>query len=254
MNITFIGSGNVAHALGQLWLEAGHKIVQVISAQEAHARELGEKLSTHWSNDLDHIDPVTDVIILAVNDNALPLLNKELRLKDHLVVHTAGGVPMHTIAGITEHIGVFYPLQTFRKETETSRKFPVLLEASRESDRELLDALARSISRQVIWMSSAERLKMHVAGVFCNNFVHRLMTMTKDFCEKESLDFFLLKPLLEETFNRVTTERPEDLQTGPARRGDTKTMELHEQVLKAYPGMLKTYQILSEEIKIFYNK
>jgi predicted short-subunit dehydrogenase-like oxidoreductase (DUF2520 family) len=115
-----------------------------------------------------------------------------------------------------------------------------------------LEILAGSVADRVVWMSSAERLKMHAAGVFCNNFINRLAALTENFCRNELLDFSLLVPLLEETFERIKTGKAEQFQTGPARRGDVQTMATHKNVLRQYPDMKHIYEVLSEEIQKFY--
>lgn len=254
MNITFIGSGNVAHGLCYALNRAGHKIAQVISAHPEHARKLAEKYAAEWSDEYTFIDPASDIVILAVSDDAIDRLNQNLRLQTQLVVHTAGGIPMQAINEISSHIGVFYPLQTFNKALPFHHNFPLLLESNTRSGKAILDPLARSIAGRVAWMTSEKRLKIHVAGVFCNNFTNRLVALAQDFCKKESLDFTLLEPLLHETFERIFGNNTEQIQTGPARRGDRGTMELHTRVLNKYPDMQKIYEIFSTEIKRFYNK
>lgn len=90
---------------------------------------------------------------------------------------------------------------------------------------------------------------MHLAAVFCNNFSNHLITICKKYCEDESLDFSLLQPLMKETFYRLENMNAEELQTGPAIRGDEETMMKHLYLLKSYPEMRKVYQLLSESIE-----
>lgn len=242
----------MARALSLSLQQAGHHVGRIISAHRDHARALAEERGARWSDDAGFIDPAADVVVLAVTDSALYKLAEELRLKDQLVVHTAGGVPLQAIADISSRTGVFYPLQTFSRMREAASPFPLLLEVNDAACRPVLERLAGSISDQVRWLSSEERLKMHVAGVFCNNFINRLAAMAQDYCARESLDFTLLDPLLAETFERIKTGRAGQLQTGPARRGDTGTLAAHRRVLEAYPGMQQIYRIFSDEIQDFY--
>lgn len=251
MNITFIGSGNVAEVLGYFFHEAGHNILEIISPDKNHARQVAEKYSAIWSDDIQSVDPQADLVIIAVKDSAIQAVNQALRLDNQLVVHTAGGVPMDAIAAISSRIGVLYPLQTMNKAIRPS-PFPLLLETNDRSCRSRLEAIARSISDRVEWMDSDKRLKIHVAGVFCNNFVNRLAVLAENFCRSESLDFSLLTPLLEETLQRIKAGKAEQDQTGPARRGDTGTLAAHEKTLEQYPEMKYIYRQFSEQIRIWY--
>lgn len=254
MNISLIGSGNVAWYLGRKFQSAGHRINQVVNPHGESAAQLAAEFSAPWSNDLSAIDIQSDVVFLTVKDDALPLLNNRLKLGARMVVHTAGGVSMEAIKDISSETGVFYPLQTLRKNFDTrSGAVPLLLEANSESGRSKLDLLAGTISDQVVFMPSSQRLKMHVAAVFCNNFTNHLMALCEKFCQNELLDFSLLLPIMNETISRIGEAGAGKLQTGPARRGDLITMEKHKEVLKEYPEMLQLYDILSEGIRKYYS-
>ena len=46
-------------------------------------------------------------------------------------------------------------------------------------------------------------------------------------CEANNVPFEILKPLITETANKINTSTPYVAQTGPAKRGDQKTIESH---------------------------
>lgn len=254
MDVVIIGSGNVAHCFSHLLQINGHQISQVLSRHEAHARELAESLNTTWSDDLLDIDMNSDVYLLAVNDSAIADLNHQLRLGKRIVAHTAGAVPLDAIRDISTNTGVFYPLQSIRKEIHTYQKIPVLIEAGNDMVLKRLRALGEVISNEVIEMDSVNRLKMHMAAVFCNNFPNHLIALSKNYCARESLDFSLLQPIMKETFDRLKSLSPDELQTGPAIRGDAITMQKHQDLLRPYPDMEQIYRLLSESIASYYQK
>ncbi|MGH2642713.1 MAG: Rossmann-like and DUF2520 domain-containing protein [Chitinophagaceae bacterium] len=251
MDIVVIGSGNVAHYFSHILRLNGHQIRQVLSRKEEHARVLAEKLNTVWATDLIDIDMNADVYLLAVNDSAISDLNKELHLGKRIVAHTAGAVPLNAIEDISVNTGVIYPLQSIRKGIHFNYGIPLLIEAGNEMVLKRLHALADIISDKVIEMDSVSRLKMHLAAIFCNNFTNHLISLCKKYCEDETLDFSLLHPLMKETFHRLENINPDELQTGPAIRGDEETMLKHLYLLKSYPEMRKIYQLLSESIEKF---
>ena len=51
------------------------------------------------------------------------------------------------------------------------------------------------------------------------------LTESETLCEQHQISFQLLKPLLEETIEKAFEKGPENSQTGPAKRNDSKTIE-----------------------------
>ena len=69
-----------------------------------------------------------------------------------------------------------------------------------------------------------------------------------EYCEKMELDFDLLKDIIGETAYKIETEEPANLQTGPAKRNDKRTIEKHLQMLEDQPDLYKIYCIFTESI------
>jgi hypothetical protein len=91
-------------------------------------------------------------------------------------------------------------------------------------------------------------LKLHLAAVFCNNFVNHIYVLTEDYCKKETIDFKLLLPLIKETAERLEDISPSQSQTGPAIRNDRPTIEKHLALLQNHPQLQKIYSIFTESI------
>jgi predicted short-subunit dehydrogenase-like oxidoreductase (DUF2520 family) len=54
-----------------------------------------------------------------------------------------------------------------------------------------------------------------------------MYTIAKDITDKSKIDFNILKPLISETVNKIYKLDPKEAQTGPAIRGDNKTINKH---------------------------
>jgi predicted short-subunit dehydrogenase-like oxidoreductase (DUF2520 family) len=144
--------------------------------------------------------------------------------------------------------GVFYPLQTFSKNREVNfNNVPICVEATEAEDLKLLMNLGKSLSEKVVEVNSEERTKLHLAAVFVNNFVNHLYAIGDDILSDNELPFDLLHPLIEETASKIKTLAPSQVQTGPASRGDQKTIEKHLHLLKEGPISV-LYQQLTESI------
>lgn len=250
MDIVLIGSGNAAAILGRKFRKAGHTIVQVVGRNSTAASALAYEFDTVSTNYMGPIARNADVYIIAVSDNAIDDVISDLHLKGKIVAHTAGSVPMDILKNVTEHYGVFYPLQSLRKDMTTLPDTPVYFDGSDEKTKKMLEKLAHSIAEEkVAEADDDDRLKLHVAAVVVNNFTNHLYKLTEEYCRKEGLDFKQLLPLIEETALRMRTTPPSDAQTGPAIRHDKETIQKHLEILTKHPQLKNIYLLLTESIQ-----
>ena len=250
MNIVIIGTGNAATVLGKKLKEAGHHIVQVFGRDASAASNLAYQLDTESTNYWSVIRKNADFYLIAVADDAIAEVAKHVHVPGKLVAHTAASVTKNVLKNMSHHYGVFYPLQTLRKEMGELPDVPLFIDASDEGARKKLEQLARSISNdKVIVAGDKERLKFHVAAVIVNNFANHLYKLAEDYCKNEGLDFNQLIPLIEETAQRLKSISPAAAQTGPAIRHDQPTIDQHLAVLEKYPHLKKIYEIMTESIQ-----
>lgn len=250
MDIVIIGSGNVAAVLGRKFTAAGHKIVQIISRNASAASELAYEWDTESANYMSLINENADVYIIAVSDNALEELVRHLKLPGKVVAHTAGSVSKEILKNVTSHYGVFYPLQSLRKEITSLPDIPIFFEGSDKTATSTLQKLAQSISYEQATLAGTEdRLKLHVAAVIVSNFTNHLYVLAEKYCQKERINFHQLLPLIEETMQRLKESSPADTMTGPAIRHDQETIQKHIELLKDHPQLQKIYQALTESIQ-----
>lgn len=245
-----IGSGNVAAVLGRKFRAAGHIIVQVFSRNATAASELAYEWDTESTNYKSMIRKSADVYIIAVNDDAIADVAKDLQLPGQVVAHTAASVPKEALAGVTEHYGVFYPLQSLRREMLMLPDVPLVVEGSDTLTIQKLTTLARSISPERTGEAGADtRLRLHVAAVMVSNFTNHLYKLAADYCKAENLDFRQLLPLIQETANRLQNSPAAEAQTGPAIRHDQDTIRKHLAMLDPYPALKNIYLLLTESIQ-----
>jgi predicted short-subunit dehydrogenase-like oxidoreductase (DUF2520 family) len=251
VTIVLLGAGNVATQLGKALQKSRHVIKGVWSPSQSAFR-LASELNCPVFSDISEA-PSAELYILAVKDDAIEAVAQRLRPGKGLVVHTAGSVGMQVLSHFENH-GVLYPLQTLSMQKELSfEKIPLCVEASGPAAEELLVRVCRSLSGTVLTIDSEKRLALHVAAVFANNFAFYMSTVAADILNSRSLSFDLLKPLLEETFEKLHRADPsllKTLQTGPARRNDTSTLHRHLDYLSHHhPDYAELYRLLSNCIK-----
>lgn len=252
MDIVIIGSGNVAAVLGRKFKAAGHTILQIYSRNASAASELAYEWDSESTNYISLINKNADVYLVTVNDDAIATVAKELLLPGKVVAHTAASVPKEILKTVTAHYGVFYPLQSLRKEMSYSPDVPVFFDGSDELTKKKLELLAHSIAKEKVTEAGDDaRLKLHVAAVVVSNFTNHMYVMAEEYCRKEGLDFRQLLPLIEETTSRIKDISPRQAQTGPAIRHDSETIHKHLELLKQHPQLKNLYILLTESIQQF---
>ena len=250
MNIVILGSGNVATVLGRMFRQAGHHISQVWSRNTEAASRLAYEWDTESTNYLSLIHPRADVYLLAVSDNAIAEVAANLSLPGKVVAHTAASIPGAVLAPVTKHYGVFYPLQSLRKEQMVLPSVPVYYDAADDIASGRLQQLAASISSVAPVPAGDElRLKLHLAAVMVNNFVNHLLFLTEQYCQREGIAFEQFRPLVEETIERLRYMSPASAQTGPAIRFDQVTLDRHLHLLESWPELKELYLMMTKSIQ-----
>ena len=249
MKVVIIGSGNTASVLGHRIKDAGHEIIQVYSRKLPNAEELADELDCSATDSFSAIDKNAQLYIVALTDTALASLHQHWQQPNGLVVHTAGSVNKDVLQQVAKNYGVLYPLQSLRKEKRDYDTIPLLVDAASADDLLLITGFAETLSPVVRHASDDYRLKMHVAAVMVNNFTNYLYMLAADFCKKENVHFDLLKPLIEETATRIGMYEPASVQTGPAVRGDEKTLALHMEMLADHPILKQFYELFTASIR-----
>ncbi len=246
VKVSIIGSGNVAqHLIATLSKVSG---VELLSAFARNRQNLAHLLDPIQITDDFNALSDADLYIIAVSDDAIAEVSKQLPFTGKLVAHTSGS---HSIDVLDDRNrkAVFYPLQTFSKSKPVNfREIPICLESENADDFRTLETVAHTISDTVFAIDSVQRKAMHVSAVFVNNFVNHLYKIGHDICDEHQIPFDILKPLIRETAQKIMVLDPEAAQTGPAKRCDQKTIAAHLELL-TNPNQKKIYQILTQSIQ-----
>lgn len=250
-----IGAGNLAWHLAKAFKAKNHKIVNIYSNSLDSAEKLAQMAGSIAVPEIQMIDNNADLYIIAVSDKAIGLVLESGFFNNKKVVHTAGSISMEVFGEKIKHAGVFYPLQTFsRLRNIEFSEIPVLIEANNSWFENYLVEIAKNISNKVLKINSEQRMKIHLAAVFANNFVNYMLSLSKKFCIENNLDFGLLYPLISETALKAIEFGPEISQTGPARRNDIESIERHLELLSSRPELHEIYKVISKHICLAYKE
>lgn len=247
MKVVLVGAGNLATNLAVALQKSGHIIIQVFSRTHQSAEQLAQRVGASAVTTLDQLAQDADIYIISITDSALASLDYSAFPSHSLVVHTAGSIPMDVIP--LKRRGVFYPMQTFsRQRIVDFQEIPIFVEATSEDDWQFLTDFSLTINNKVYRLSSADRLYLHLAAVYCSNFVNHCYAMSAEILSQHGIPFSVMLPLVDEVAAKVHEVSPKEAQTGPAVRHDEIVIRHHLALLDNNPQLQEIYAIMSKHI------
>lgn len=249
MNISIIGSGNVAWHLAMALKASGNNILQITGRNENAVNEIAANVSAKPNYSFQKIDTENDLILLCVKDDAIEQVAKLLPKTSAILAHTSGFRSKDSLAECSKKYGVFYPLQTMKKGVKIPFvTVPFLIEGNSEEVTNSLSSIAAQLSNSVHTVNELQRQYIHIAAVFANNFTNHLYELAENILSSQNLSLDLLRPLMAQSAENVQQFSPSKLQTGPAARKDFFTIEAHLKLLSSDEEMTKVYRIITESI------
>ncbi len=236
MKITIAGRGKVGKALFRSFRQAGFEVALIST------REL---LSANT-----HVE--SDMLLLALPDNVLQTIDlKGKVLSRTAVIHCAGTLPSDIFNKFTDRYGVFYPSRSFTgTEEETLQDAHIFVTANHPDTLQQLKDLAVKSGAHVLELTDTQRLQLHIAAVFAHNFTNHMIFIAKKISAEASVPFSVILDLLKPYFdNLFSGSHPEDLQTGPAARDDTSTIEKHIRLLESHKDWQNIYRFVTQSIR-----
>ena len=200
--IAIVGYGNLGFHLLNHLQTAGHTITQIFTRDKSKYQLSGN--TTEFISDLKMLNNDADVYLLSVKDDALIEVASQITLDKKIVAHCSASVEMEVLQHCTENFGVFYPLQSFTRNVAIDfTHIPILIEGVNEKTITVLKEIASSLSEEVLQVNQQQRLAVHVAAVFANNFSNHLFSVAEEILNKENISYKILLPLIEETVRKV---------------------------------------------------
>lgn len=223
--ISIIGSGNVAFHLCKAFSEVEDvHVIEVLSRNEITGAALAKKYNLTQIRNPKAL--TGDLVLICTKDDSILELTGQIT-EGQKVAYTSGSLELSSL-NRDDQTGVFYPLQTFTKNKNVNYfEIPFLIEATDTIFAQELFDLAWKMSHLVTFANSTIRKKYHYAAVWVNNFTNHMVYQAEKYLHSEDLNPDFLKPLLQETIEKLKIMPAYDAQTGPARRNDFSTIERH---------------------------
>lgn len=252
--VDFVGAGNVANALGKVFVENNIAVGNIFSSHYEKSLAMAKLVNGTATDNIQNIGKNADLVILAIPDKEIEKVSTKLSVGNSVVVHTSGN---QDVSNVGNHVnyGVFYPLQTFSLHTPVDfGELPICIESNSSATANLLTNLGEKISNKVVNVDSESRRKIHLAAVTVSNFSNLMYNIAYDYLRENDIDFDILLPLIRETANKITDLSPKKSQTGPAVRNDITTINNHLKLLDNNKDFKEIYSLLTDKIIQIHNE
>ncbi|MBA3681332.1 MAG: DUF2520 domain-containing protein [Bacteroidetes bacterium] len=245
--IVIIGCGNVAWHLAKLFSSLKkHELFVYNHKPNDLLNDFKTKLKCKTQVGLDKIITNAEFYFICVSDRSISSASIHIKTKNGILIHTSGSVKLDEL-GSGDNTAVFYPLQTFSKQDEINwQETPIIIEAKNTTTKTKVTVLAKQVSNNVGNMTYKDRLRLHLAAVFVNNFTNALFVSAGDIVNDKQLKNLL--PLIKQTITKLGRIDPRAAQTGPAKRGDEAVMKKHLKLLSGNADLKKIYKQMSSLI------
>jgi predicted short-subunit dehydrogenase-like oxidoreductase (DUF2520 family) len=254
-DIYIIGSGNIASHLAEQFTKQNLPLKGLFARNQKEGKQICRKNKIQFLKSLPLAEGDQSVIFCCISDDAISTCIDNLRQMDALIVHCSGikQIPERKQGDLCR-FGVFYPVISFSKNIPVNwTDVPVCIEASDQISFRVLKNISKKIKGRPYSIQSEERAIIHLSAVFVNNFTNMMYITAEKILFDHQLSFELLKPLVSQTAEKAMKSKPNLVQTGPARRGDKKTIRAHRRLLAGNPDILKVYNNLTALIYAKYH-
>jgi len=227
VRLIIVGPGRAGGALATAAPVAGHEIVGVLS--RSSSLDYGPALP--WDTQL----PEADVVLIAVNDDAIATVAERLQpMVDKVAVaaHLSGFVPVLALKPIHERgtaVGGFHPLVSMPDPASGAAALRGAF-VGIGGDQLAVDALTHlgsSLGLDVFRLEDADRPAYHAAAAAAANFVVTSLAISGDLFESAGIDPRVSRPLVERVVANCFDKSPSQSLTGPIARGDVDTVIGH---------------------------
>lgn len=247
MKILLIGTGRAAFHLGHGIRRSHHDLVGIAGRNMERARVLATDLNTEPVQ-LNEAFPDTDLLLIAVSDDAIADVALHIPLGDAVVAHTSGAGDLDKLLPHPDR-GVLWPLISLSPgEPMDLAQVPMVIDGNSERARITLKELATALSTRVSELDHGQRELVHAAAAISLNLPTYLLARSQKLLKDQGIDPDIIVPAFAAMARRVEAIGALKALTGPARRGDVGTIHHHLDRLTEDPELRAAYARLSSMI------
>jgi predicted short-subunit dehydrogenase-like oxidoreductase (DUF2520 family) len=260
-----IGGGRVGAGLAHLFIQQNFAVDCIIEKNKTRFDYLKNHMKWDFVS-LDHLYEKmekSNIILITVQDDYISDVAEQLsriniNLKDKVVAHCSGIhssqslKPVKMLGALTASLHPIYSFSSDPIENNGLDKVYFDTEGDEEA-LEVFKIIFKNSANRIIKVNAENKIALHLACVFYSNFYVALVSSSYKIVENvfsinENVSQ-IFYPLLKATVRHVMEKGIQEGLTGPIKRGDEKTIQIHLKYLfNKYPDLLKVYTQLSQEL------
>lgn len=239
MRLGILGGGRAAWAYGSAWRRIGWPIDGVWLRAQSGSRVAELLLAPRKA--IAEID--CDVLLIAVSDGAIETVAQQIPETRAIVVHASGALPS-VRGGFSLH-----PLRVLPPVGEPSDLDDALL-VFEGRHRETAITIADAVGARFAEVSASMKPLYHAAAVFGANYVAAILDIAEELMTRAGVADSRadLAALADSAIGNWLAHTGAQRFTGPAARGDRKTIERHLIALSGDPQVEEIYGLLADRI------
>ncbi len=261
--ISLIGSGKVGTSLARALHEKGYPIISIINRTGTSAIALAKivkckKVSTY----VNDVDKTSDIILIAVSDDALQHVAEELskvkllQFKKLFIVHTSGVHSSDVLRSAQRKHALtasIHPIQTFPegRKSVSLRGIYFGIEGSPDALKKA-ELLVNSLDAHTVTISAELKPLYHIACVFSSSYLVAVINGISGIASTLKLKASwteVFGPLMTSAMENTIKTSAANAITGPVIRGDMSTLSLHLTTLaRTAPQFLPMYSVAGIEV------
>jgi predicted short-subunit dehydrogenase-like oxidoreductase (DUF2520 family) len=247
--LAIIGAGRVGRALGRKLHEAGWSITAVVARSKASAREAVRRIGAGQAHRrLTRLVLEADTILVAVPDDSVSRVADRLarmggdEWRGKVVLHTSGALDHRALAALKKCgavTGSMHPMQTFSHRVAPPLHGVWIVMEGMPAAVRVARRIARDLGGEPVHLRTGDKQIYHAAGVFAAAHVLALVETGKRILTGTGLNrrraVRALLALSRQVLQNYERFGAREAWTGPAARGDFKTIAGHVRALRRFP-------------------
>ncbi|MBI4889158.1 MAG: DUF2520 domain-containing protein [Acidobacteria bacterium] len=249
--LTIVGTGRVAQALGNALLECGMRVVAVAGRSRERAVEAAAFVGGGAEAMLcSEAGERAERVVIAVSDGALEAVAAELAAHQgriRVALHTSGNAGPEVLAALAQRgvsCGAIHPLQTIpsREAGAAALRGISFAVSGRGEALEFAGQIAARLEGRTLRIADGAQPLYHAAAVMASNYITALLDAAVEsmaltgVTREEALE--ALAPLARAAVENAVRSGPVEALTGPVARGDASTVAAHVRAIGEASGAL----------------
>lgn len=259
-SIAFIGAGKVGVALGIYFKDNGFEVSGYLSRSLDSAKRAAEYTNSVAYNSMANLLNDSDIVWITTPDGQIEDVANEIAKhpvaddNPKLILHASGALSAQVLA-VAKQAGyrtaVAHPLMAFGNPMVASKELHRVWFAV-EEEEEGISKLLRDCGNNTFEVATELKPLYHAAACVLSNYMVTLVNAAQQIFEKSGLPKQHLanatRPLIDSVIENLAMQAPKDALTGPIKRGDKETVQLHLDVMgRETPEMLNLYKQMGRE-------